>query len=82
MITAALPELSLNLQGFLGKATDEDVLIMDKGHPVGVLRGFASDDDYQEYRLLNDSRFQNIVAESRREYREGKFTRLEDIDSE
>ena len=80
MITTALDNLKDNLAAFVAKAAEEDVVITNHGRPVGVLQGFAKDDDYEEYLLLNDPRFHTIVAESRQEYRGGKFTPLEDID--
>lgn len=81
MITAALPDVSRDLQGFLGKAADEDVLIVKDGRPVAVLHAFADDEDYQDYLLLTNPTFHSLIAESRREYAEGKHTPLEDIDN-
>jgi PHD/YefM family antitoxin component YafN of YafNO toxin-antitoxin module len=62
------------------KSVEEEIVITNHGKPVGVLRGFANEDDYLEYRLLNDPRFRKIVRRSRREAREGKVTRLEDLE--
>jgi hypothetical protein len=82
MITTPLIDLKENHAAFITKAAEEDVLITDKGRPIGVLHGFADDDDYEEYCLLNDPRFHAVVAESRQEYRDGRFTRLESIDED
>lgn len=79
MITTALSELKDNLSSYVKKAAKEDVIITSHGKPVGVIKGFGSEDEYLEYRLLNDSRFQKIVQGARKEAREGKVTKLEDL---
>lgn len=80
MTTAKLSELKDNLSAFVKQAANEDVIITNHGKAVAVLRGFEDEDDYLEYRLLNDPKFQNIVKQSRREYKEGKLTKIEDLD--
>ena len=80
MIKAALSELKDNLSSYVKKAAKEEVVITNHGRPVGVIKGFAGEDDYLEYRLLNDERFQKIIEKSRREYKKGKVTRIEDLD--
>jgi len=80
MITTALSELKDHLSSYVKKAAKEEVLITNHGKPVGVIRGFATEDEYLEYRLLNDPRFHKIVQRSRKEAREGKFTRIEDLE--
>lgn len=80
MITTALSELKDHLSSYVRKSAKEEVVITNHGRPVGVLKGFANDDDYFEYRLLNDPRFQRIVERSRREARDGKVTRLDDLE--
>ena len=80
MITAALSELKDHLSSYLKKSAKEEIVITSHGRPVGVLKGFANEDAYLEYRLLNDARFQKMIQRSRREAREGKVTRLEDLE--
>lgn len=80
MITTALSELKDHLSSYVKKAAREEVIITNHGKPVGVLKGFANEDDYLEYRLLNDPRFQGIVERSRQEARQGKVTKLEDLE--
>ena len=46
----------------------------------GVLIGFASDDDWFDYRLEHDPRFLNRVADARRSLRAGKGTKLDNLD--
>jgi prevent-host-death family protein len=65
MITRGLSELNDNLSACVKRAADEDIVITNHGRPVAVMTGFADEDDYLEYRLLNDPRFQKIVARSR-----------------
>ena len=79
MITTALSELKDNLSSYVKKAAKEEILITNHGKPVGVIKGFANEDEYLEYRLLNDPRFHRIVERSREEARKGKVTSLENI---
>lgn len=80
MITAALSEFKDHLSSYVKKSGKQDVVITSHGRHVAVLTGFAEEDDYLEYRLLNDPRFQRIIERSRRDAREGKVTRLEDLE--
>jgi len=80
MIMTALSELKDNLSSYVKKSAKEEIVITNHGKPVGVLRGFVNEDEYLEYRLLNDPRFQKIVRRSRKEAREGKVTRLGDLE--
>ena len=79
MITAALSELKDNLSSYVKKAAKEEILITNHGKPVGVIKGFANEDEYLEYRLLNDPRFHRIVERSQKEARKGKVTKLDDL---
>jgi len=80
MITTALNEFKDRLSSYVEKASEQDIVITDHGRHVAVLTGFADEDDYQEYRLLNDPEFQEIIGRSREEAREGRVTRLEDLE--
>jgi len=82
MITTQLSEMKDNLSAYVKRAARQDVIITNHGRHVAVLTGFADEDEYLEYRLLNDPRFQGIIKQSRREAREGKVTRLADLDEE
>ena len=75
-----LAELKDDLSRFLREAETDEIVITRHGKPAGVLIGFASDDDWFDYRLENDSRFLNRVADARRSLRAGKGTKLEDLD--
>ena len=80
MITTALSELKDHLSSYVKKARKQDIIITSHGRHVAVLTGFTDEDDYLEYRLLNDPRFQRIIDRSREEARKGRVTRLEDLD--
>jgi len=67
MITTALSELKDHLSRTSKKSATEEVVITIHGKAVGVLKGFANQDEYLEYRLLNDPRFMKIIERSRRE---------------
>ncbi|HEX3557395.1 MAG TPA: type II toxin-antitoxin system prevent-host-death family antitoxin [Thermoanaerobaculia bacterium] len=79
MKKVALQEVRDELPRYLRLAEDEDVVITEDGRPTGVLIGFRSDEDWEDYQLENDPRFLARVEESRRDFREGRVTRLEDI---
>ena len=49
------------------------------GKPAGLLVGFASEDDWFDYRLEHDPRFLGRIAQARDSLRAGKGVRLEDI---
>ena len=75
-----LAELKDDLSRFLREATTDEIVITRHGKPAGVLIGFASEDDWFEYRLENDPRFLNRIAEARRSLRAGKGIDLDDIE--
>lgn len=79
MITAPLSEFKDHLSSYVKKAGAQDVVITSHGRHVAVVTGFTDEDDYIEYRLLNDPRFRKIIERSRREARAGKVTRLDDL---
>ena len=57
----------------------EEVIITRHGKPAGVLVGFATEDDWFDYKLENDPRFLARVAAARKSLREGKGVRIEDL---
>lgn len=75
----ALSEVKDDLSRFLRLAADEDIIITRHGKPAGVLIGFASEDDWIDYRLENDRRFLARIAQARDSYRAGLGVRIEDI---
>ncbi len=80
MITTPLSEMKDNLSAYVKKAVRHDIVITSHGRHVAVMTGFADEDEYLEYRLLNDPRFQAIIRRSRKEAREGNVTPLADLE--
>ena len=76
---ATVKEVNANLRAFVKMAEEEDVILLDDGKPVGVITGFSNPEDFEEHQLLTDPRFEALVEKSRREFREGNYTRLEDL---
>jgi len=79
MKTAALHEVKDDLSRFLRQAEHEEIVITRHGKAAGILRGFASDDDWFDYRLENDPRFLDRVARARAQPREGRRTSIEEV---
>lgn len=61
-------------------AEKEAIVITRHGKPAGVLVGFASEDDWFDYKLENDPRFLRRIEQARRSLRSGKGIKLEEID--
>jgi prevent-host-death family protein len=80
MKTVALNEVKDDLSRYLHVAEKEEVIITRHGKPAGVLIGFASEDEWIEYRLEHDPRFLQRIERARQSLRAGQGVRLEDID--
>jgi len=76
----ALSEVKDNLSRYLRQAAKEGIVITRHGKPAGILIGFASEDDWFEYRLENEPRFLARVERARKSLRAGKGIKLEDLD--
>jgi len=76
---APLTKIKDDLSRFLRLAEKEEIVITRHGKPAGVLIGFASEEDWFDYRLENDPAFLKRVAKARRSLRAGKGVRIEDI---
>jgi prevent-host-death family protein len=74
-----LSNLKDDLSKYLRLAETEEIVITKHGKPAGILVGFASEDDWFDYRLENDPRFLDRVARARQSVRAGKGIRLEDL---
>jgi len=74
-----LSEIKDDFSRFLREAGKRDIVITRHGKPAGVLLGFASEDDWFDYRLENDPRFVRRVAKARASLRAGRGVRLEDV---
>ena len=79
MKKAALSVVKDDLSHYLRVAEKEQVVITRHGRPAGVLIGFASDDDWFDYKLEHDPRFLERVAQARQSLRHGQGVRIEDL---
>ena len=74
-----LPEIKNDLCRLLREAEDEVIAITRNGKPVGLVIGFASEDDWLDYQLEDDPRFLRRIEQARKSLREGRGVRLEEI---
>jgi prevent-host-death family protein len=77
----ALSEAKDDLSRYLREAESGEILLTRHGKPAGILIGFASEDDWFDYRLENDPRFAKRIASARASLRAGKGIRIEDLKS-
>jgi prevent-host-death family protein len=82
MKQVALSNVKDDLSKYLRLAEREDIVITRHGKPAGVLVGFASEDDWFDYRLENDPGFLRRVARARESLQAGKGVKLEDLPAE
>lgn len=75
-----LNEVKDDLSKYLNEAAEEAVVITRHGKPAGVLIGFTDEEDWLEYRLLNDPDFAKRIEKSRKSLRAGHGTKLEDLE--
>lgn len=80
MKKVALSEVKDDLSRYLRDAEKEEVVITRHGKPAGVLIGFASEDDWFDYRLENDPAFVKRIAKAREDLRAGRGTKIEDVE--
>jgi prevent-host-death family protein len=78
MKTVPLSEIKDDLSRFLREAGKQDIIITRHGKPAGVLIGFASEDDWFDWRLANDPQFLRRIEGARKSLRAGRGPRLED----
>jgi prevent-host-death family protein len=75
----ALSEIKDDLSKYLRLAENEEIVITRHGRPAGILVGFASEDDWIDYKLENDPRFLKRVARARQSLLAGEGVKLEDV---
>jgi prevent-host-death family protein len=80
MKTVALNEVKDDLSKYLRVAEKEEIVITRHGKPAGILVGFASEEDWFEYRLEHDPRFLQRIERARQSLRAGQGVRLEDVE--
>lgn len=77
MKTVALNEVKDDLSRYLRLAEKEEVIITRHGKAAGILIGFASGDEWIEYRLEHDPRFLERIDRARQSLRAGRRVKLE-----
>jgi prevent-host-death family protein len=78
----AFAEVKDHLSMYLVEAGKEQIVITKHGRPAGVLLGFKDEDDWFEYRLENDPRFQRKMLCARASIRKGNGVSWESIKNE
>jgi prevent-host-death family protein len=76
----ALAEVKDHLSECLRDAATEAIVITRHGKAVGVLIGFASEDDWFDYRLENDPAFLARIQKARTDIRAGKGVNWDNVD--
>lgn len=79
MKQVALSEIKDDLSKFLRLAENEQIVITRHGKPAGILVGFASEDDWFDYKLEHDPRFLQRIAQARKSLQAGKGVKLEQL---
>ena len=82
MREAPLSAVKDDLSRYLRLAEKEGIVITRHGRAAGVLIGFASEDDWFDYRLENDPRFLSRIATARASLRAGRGVPLEELEEE
>ena len=77
-----LSEVKDDLSRYLRLAEKEGIVITRHGQAAGVLIGFASEDEWFDYRLENDPRFLSRIAAARASLRAGRGVLLEELEEE
>ena len=80
MKQAPLTQVKDGLSRFLRLAEKEEVVITRHGKPAGVLIGFASEDEWFDYRLENDPAFLKRIEKARHSLKAGKGVRIEEVE--
>ena len=75
----ALAKVKDDLSRYLKLAAGEEIVITRHGRPAGVLIGFASEEDWFEYRLEHHPEFLRRIQEARTAIQAGRGLRIEDV---
>ena len=79
MKTLPLTNAKDDLSGVIRDAESAEVLIPRHGRPAAVVIGFADEDAWLKYRLLNDGKFLATIESARENFRKGNFSRLKGL---
>ncbi len=75
----ALAEIKDDFPRFLREAASEQIVITRQGRPAGILVGFATEDDWLDYRLEHDPGFLDRTDNARASIQAGQGVRIEDL---
>jgi prevent-host-death family protein len=75
----ALAKVKDDLSRYLKLAAGEEIVITRHGRPAGVLIGFASEEDWFEYRLEHHPEFLRRIQRARAAIQAGRGVRSDDI---
>ena len=75
----ALAAIKDDFSKYLRLAADEEIVITRHGRPAGILIGFASEDDWFDYRLEHHPEFLRRIAEARAALRDGRGAPLREL---
>ena len=76
----ALAEVRDDLSKYLRLAVDDGILITRHGRPAGILIGFASEEEWFDYRLEHHPEFLRRIAAARVALRAGQGVSLRDVE--
>jgi prevent-host-death family protein len=82
MKQVAFAEVKDHLSRYLVEAGEEQIVITKHGKPAGVLTGFATEDDWFDFRMENDPRFLRKVEQARSSIRAGHGVPWEEVRKE
>ncbi len=80
MKRVALSQVKDRLSEYLRLAEEETIVITRHGKPAGILVGFATEEDWFDYRLEHDERFLARISKARESLQAGKGVRLEEVE--
>jgi prevent-host-death family protein len=75
----ALAEAKDDLSKYLPLAATREIVITRHGRPAGVLIGFATEDDWFDYRLEHHPEFIRRIEEARAAFPQGRGTPLREV---
>ena len=74
-----LSKVKDDLSRYVELAAGEEIVITRHGRPAAVIIGFKDEDDWFDYRLENDPRFLQRIAEAREDVRSGRTVTSEQL---
>lgn len=78
----ALAKAKDDLSRYLRLAATEEIIITRHGRPAGVIIGFATEDDWFDYKLEHHPEFLERISAARAALAAGQGVRLEELDTQ